>query len=425
MKIYLTMNEVFNLYGFQKEVLKQSYKENRVAYYYDMGLGKTFIGSEKLKMLGASCNLVICQKSKVADWVNHFTKYYNYKIFDLTREEGKNFNFSQNSVNIINYELIFRRPYLTKLNKHDWTLLLDESSLIQNPTAKRTKYILKVLMPKNVILLSGCPVDGKYENLWSQLVLLGYNWSQKEFFEFYAKYYEMPQGRFTIKIPYGYKNVDKLKTLMKFYNCYFKKTEEVIELPPQNFIDVNCKPNPKYKEFIKNKLANVNGEMIVGDNLFNYFLGARKLSGYLSENKKERLQELLESSNSRFIAYYSYNAEKEVIKEICQKLKKPISEINGEVKDLTNYEKESNSVTLCQYQAGAMGLNLQKSNKIIYFSPTPSSELFEQSKKRIHRIGQSEPCFYYLLKCGIDSKIYASLQKKENYTNELFRRDFE
>lgn len=264
------MSELFNLYDFQKEVLKQSEKENRVAYYYDMGLGKTFIGSEKLKMLDASYNLVVCQKSKVADWIEHFTKYYNYKIFDLTRE-NKNFNFSPNSINIINYELIFRRPYLVKLNKHDWTLLLDESSLIQNPTAKRTRYILKSLMPKNVILLSGSPVGGKYENLWSQLVLLGYNWTQKEFFEFYVKYYEMPQGRFTIKIPNGYKNIEKLKTLMRFYNCYFKKTEEVIELPVQNFIDVNCKPNPKYKEFIKNKLADVNGEMIVGDTLFNYF----------------------------------------------------------------------------------------------------------------------------------------------------------
>ena len=33
-----------------------------------------------------------------------------------------------------------------------------------------------------------------------------------------------------------------------------------------------------------------------------------------------------------------------------------------------------------------MGLNLQKSNKIIYFSLPLSSELFEQSKKRTHKI---------------------------------------
>lgn len=411
------------LYDFQKEVLKQSKNNDRVAYYYDMGLGKTFIGAEKLKQFDNSYNLVVCQKSKVNDWIKHFADYYSYNIFDLTKAE-KSFEFSKNSVNIINYELIFRRLYLTNLNKHKWTLLLDESSLIQNPTAKRTSYILRKLQPTNLILLSGSPVGGKYENLWSQLKLLGYDWTQKEFFEFFVKYYEMPQGRYSIKIPYGYKNIERLKTIMNFYHCYFKKTEEVIELPEQNFIDLNCKPHPKYKEFTKNRIVEINGENIIGDNVFNFFLGCRKLCGYLSENKKERLQELLESSNSRFIIYYCYNAELAVIKEICKKLKKPTSEINGQIKDLTNYENESDSVTLCQYQAGAMGLNLQKANKIIYFSPSPSSELFEQSKKRIHRIGQRESCFYYLLKCGIDNKIYSTLEKRENYTNELFKKDF-
>ena len=32
---------------------------------------------------------------------------------------------------------------------------------------------------------------------------------------------------------------------------------------------------------------------------------------------------------------------------------RPISEINGHTKDLTAYEQESNSVTLCQYQSAS------------------------------------------------------------------------
>ena len=82
--------------------------------------------------------------------------------------------------------------------------------------------------------------------------------------------------------------------------------------------------------------------------------------------------------------------------------------VNGSIKDLTAYEQESNSVTLVQYQAGAMGLNLQKCNKIIYFSLPERSELFEQSKKRTHRIGQSKPCFYYIMmaKGTVERDIY-------------------
>lgn len=87
------------------------------------------------------------------------------------------------------------------------------------------------------------------------------------------------------------------------------------------------------------------------------------------------------------------------MKKICQELDRPISEINGHTKDLTAYEQESNSVTLCQYQSASKGLNLQKCNRIIYFSLPLSSEDFEQSKKRIHRIGQEKTCFYYLMIC--------------------------
>ena len=96
--------------------------------------------------------------------------------------------------------------------------------------------------------------------------------------------------------------------------------------------------------------------------------------------------------------------------KICKKLNKPVSIVSGDNRDLKNYEAENDSVILVQYQAGAMGLNLQKSNKIIYFSLPLSSELFEQSKKRTHRIGQERTClYYYLITIRVLRKIYLRL----------------
>ena len=43
-----------------------------------------------------------------------------------------------------------------------------------------------------------------------------------------------------------------------------------------------------------------------------------------------------------------------------------------------------------------MGLNLQKANKIVYFTLTDKSELFEQSKTHAS-YRQKRPCFYYYL----------------------------
>lgn len=138
----------------QQKALDETKNFNRVAYYLDMGLGKTFVGSEKLKELNSKVNMVICQKSKVDDWIEHFKTYYsNIAICNLTEKKGFESFFSYVShgypvIGVINYELTFRRKEL--LNLSNFTLMLDESSQIQNETAKRSKFILK-MQPKMVI----------------------------------------------------------------------------------------------------------------------------------------------------------------------------------------------------------------------------------------------------------------------------------
>lgn len=120
-----------------------------------MGLGKTFTGSEKMLRLGGRVNLVICQKSKVSDWVEHFKQYYSeeFNICNLTSQTfWKNGGIKTaidhigiswgKVVFVINYDLVFRRPELLKLEFD--TIMLDESSMIQNDRAKRTKAILKM-----------------------------------------------------------------------------------------------------------------------------------------------------------------------------------------------------------------------------------------------------------------------------------------
>jgi SNF2 family DNA or RNA helicase len=423
--------EKVKLYDFQKSILQASKNRTRVAYYLDMGLGKTFVGSEKLKQLGCYKNLVICQKSKVEDWIKHFKTYYaEYEVLDFTRENDlSKITTQERIIAIINYDLLTRRTLDSYFNKYYFTLLLDESSLIQNHRAKRTKYILQRLRPSNVVMLSGTPVGGKYENLWSQLRLLGYSQPYFFFFERYVEYYELKKKIPKIKIPIGYKNTDELKKLLKIAGCYFLKTSEVLELPQQNFINVDIEKPPYFDEFKKNSIVDFLFDgapiKIVGDNTLNKLLGFRKLCGVYNKAKWDAFNDLIASSQSRFIVFYNYNAELEIIKSLCEYMQRPYSIVNGNIKDLQAYENKENSITMIQYQAGAMGLNLQKSNKIIYWSPTYSSDLFEQSKKRIHRIGQTEPCFYYFLKSGFDYMIYRALEKKENYTNALFMHDLE
>ena len=427
-----------NLYQHQADSIERTKDFNRCAYYHDMGLGKTFTGAEKMIQIGNTVNLVICQKSKVDDWVQHFRSQYECLwVFDLTKKkEFAEYTYwlkatddsiagQQIKIGIINYELAWRRKQLLQL--HDFTLMLDESSLIQNIKAKQTKFIMK-MQPSGVILLSGTPCSGKYENLVTQANLLGWNISQEIYDRTYVNWTLTPDDGSGIRHRIvdkdnPYKNVDRLKAKLRQYGADFIKTEEVIDLPEQTFIDVWVDSPKEYKKFMKDDYISLSDELeLIGNSIFTKRLYARQLCSQYNKNKIEALTDLIQSTQDRLIIFYNFNAELDILKGICDAQKRPYSQVNGSVKDLSNYEELDGSISLIQYQAGAMGLNLQKCNKIIYFSLPERSELFEQSKKRIHRIGQPQPCFYYVMlaKDTVEGNIYETLKMRKDFTDDLF-----
>lgn len=415
------MNNII-LYPHQKEGLKQVRNLDHVAFYWDMGLGKTFVGAEKLIQLGSKLNLVVCQKSKIQDWIDHFVNICKISyVYDLTKKQELNVflsTYREFSIGIINYDLIFRRPELKQLK--DFTLLLDESSLIQHETAKRSKFILK-LSPKNVILLSGTPTGGKYENLWSQLHLLGWKISKDMFYNQYIDYHWDDSNGFPLMVIDGYKNEERLKKKMREHGCQFLKTEGVFDLPDQVHQTINIPISKEYKKFHKDSIIVINDQGLVGDTTLTKMLYERQLCGQYCDDKLDAFEDLIQSTNDRMVVFYNFTEEWHRLGEISDKLNKPSGVINGQFKNPEVLNKEG-SILFVQYQAGAMGLNLQFANKIIYFTPPLSSELFEQSKKRIHRIGQNKTCFYYYLTCkgSIEEKIYKTLAMRKDYTEALF-----
>ena len=421
------------LFKHQQEALYQTKNKNHVAYYLDMGLGKTFVGAEKAMSLNKDI-LIVCQKSKIADWKEHFFKYYIDKMkcdesgawcYDLTSNTGMDMFLHsryRSRSGVINYELAWRRKQLLQLQ--DFTLMLDESSLIQNQGAKQSKFILQ-LNPDNVILLSGTPTAGKYENLWSQIHLLGWKISEDVYNRQYVNWTKIDMGGFTHKIvdkENPYKNVDRLKSKLREHGAVFMKTEECFDLPEQTFIKQTVPTSNEYWKFMKDCIITIDDKELVGDTTLTKRLYARQLCGQYSEYKLQAFRELVESTQDRLIVFYNFTAEYLAMVQIAEELGRPQSIVNGQQKQLLNYEQYDNSITFIQYQAGAMGLNLQKANKIIYFTLTDKSELFEQSKKRIHRIGQEQPCFYYILMCkgSVEEVILQTLEMRKDFTDELF-----
>ena len=360
-------------------------------------------------------------------WLKHYQQHYPERlVFDLSKPKELALFLASNQLRtgVVSYQTVWRRKQLIELQ--DFVLVCDESSNLQHKTAKQTKGILK-MKPTSVVLLSGTPVAGKYENLHVQANLLGWNISEDLYNRQYVNWKTIETDGFFHKIvdmEDPYKNVERLKQKFRDNGAVFMKTEEVFDLPEQTFTTVTVPTSKEYKRFMKNSIVELDdGTQLIGDQVFTKRLYSRQLCGMYSQAKLEAFKELIQSTNDRVIVFYNFKEEVKKLIHIANESSKPWAIISGDTKNLAAYENYEDSVTFIQYQAGAMGLNLQKANKMIYFSLPERSDLFEQSKARIHRIGQTRPCFYWILQCqnSVEELIYQTLQERKDFTDELFK----
>lgn len=407
------------LFAYQQAALDRVCGKRRCAFYHDMGLGKTFTGAEKLMSDRRwKRALVVCQKSKVADWVDHFEAHYDMPVVDLTKQDVCR---DAEAVMVVNYDLIWRRPQLMELD--DLALMFDESSLLQNATSKRTKAAMKLAdKADTLVLLSGTPVDGKYERLWTQLRMLGWRIDEKLFWRQYVESETTMREGFPITKVTGYKNEERLVRKMKELGCDFLKTDDVIDLPGQRFIRVDVPMSEYYRKFAKANVITAFGRDFVGDTVFGDLTAKRQLAAAYSRAKLEAFGDMLDGTSKRLVVFYNFDVELEGLTAELEKRCRRYGVLNGKAHDLSPFFDTDDGVALIQYQSGAMGVNLQQADTCVYFSPPLASSLFEQSKKRIHRVGQDKPCTYYELvsKGTVEEKIYDTLAMRRDYTEKLF-----
>ena len=203
--------------------------------------------------------MVICQNSKVSDWSEHFEQFYENKVFAITNVKilQNYLKYTGKKVAVINYEKTYRENYKELLKLENFTLIIDESSVLGNSKTNISKTVQKLKF-KNLILLSGTPTSGKYEKLWTQLNLLGWEIKENKFYDQFLNRSLLKRfGRtfYQINKSEPYKNVDRLKRKMREYGCVFMKTEEVFDLPKQNFIEMKVKNDKYYKEFEKHAVV--------------------------------------------------------------------------------------------------------------------------------------------------------------------------
>src|SRR5690625_3440737 len=110
-----------------------------------------------------------------------------------------------------------------------------------------------------------------------------------------------------------------------------------------------------------------------------------------------------------------------------KKLKKKVYEVSGQKSEMPHvdeWDALKNSITIVQYQAGSAGIELQYANLVIIYTPTYSYQNHVQALGRAYRNGQTKKVtvYEYMAKDTIEEAVYAALDRKEDFTEELFRK---
>lgn len=434
--------------GYQKSAMKLIYNRKRVGLFFEMGTGKTKI---VLDFLGAMFTnkkiaraLVIAPLTALDVWEDEIDKNWPSNLtYSLLRPDTPD-TWEDAQLVLINYD--YARRIIKDLIK--WSpdvVTIDESHRIKNPNAKQSRAAHRLgPVCRYAICLTGTPIGNHPLDLWSQFKFLVPDLLDEKFKDFKKKYGVW--GKFGGFQLIKYKRLPRLARLVGPYVRSLKKGDEI---PAKNFIEYPVEMGDYgrkiYKDMERDFVTFVKEESGLTPISAPIVLAKlAKLSqisgGYIRDTEKEKnfpvhtakldaLREitdnLIESDVKRVIVFARFLWEIEEIKKVLGP-KWPTYTIKGGVpreqrKLAISMFNESGGAMICQTTSGSASMNLQAANYVIFYSLNYSHIDFLQAQDRVHRIGQTKPCFYYMLLCKgtLDRPIYRLLKQKKNIADEM------
>ena len=465
-------------YEHQLQALEKSWAQDTYALFMEMGTGKSKVLVDNIAMLydrGAVRGaLIIAPKGVYKNWNDiefptHMPEHVEYtKVLwepNITKKKQHELDTlfvddDKLKVLIMNVEafstskgLDFAHRFLNIFVGRA-LIGIDESTTIKNPTAKRTKNILKIAdLAKYRRILTGSPVTKSPLDLYSQCEFLDpYHLGHQSYYSFRARYANMIDRNFggrRVQIVGSYRRLPELTEKLEKFSYRVLK-EDCLDLPPKVFtkriIELTDEQKKVYAQMKREAVAELEGKVMSTMNVMTQLMRLHQVTcGHfkaddetiteIKNNRINSLLELLEETEGKVIIWANYRAD---IKNIVAALKKAYGEAStveyhGGVDPTLRQDniaqfQQKNSPTryfVGNAQTGGYGINLTAANTVVYYSNSYDLEKRLQSEDRAHRIGQTGSVTYVDLMAEntIDERIVKALRKKINLANEIMGED--
>jgi len=412
----------------QVEFEKIARRKSRFAFFAQCGTGKT-IGLLNICDAIRLRTLVVAPKSTMrAAWIED-ARHFPALDVRLAWHGNKAERISIIreglwDIAVTNYET-FKSHAADFLAAGVRRLIVDESSKIKNYNSAITKAVHQFAdRMESVYLLSGTPAPNNPTEYWGQLRAIDKGAAGVSYWGFAHRYATPIKRRVASlgkEIISGWTQTDGQRTALAEClkpHCWFLKKTECVDLPEQSdrVIDVYLSDDERiaYENAAKSlriELADGTVSRIKANAALTkcrQILGGQvRAAGEIvktGSSKLNALSDLLDELGAQtpVVIWAEYTAEIDAIMELLNQRGEPSERIDGSTSHyagaiVKRFQDGDTFRVVCQPQAAGHGITLTRASDSIYFSLGFSAEQYEQSRDRIHRVGQGRPCTYYLL----------------------------
>jgi SWI/SNF-related matrix-associated actin-dependent regulator of chromatin subfamily A-like protein 1 len=396
-----------------------SLEKNRPCYLaLDAGLGKTIIAAMLANHFSRATLFYVCPPFLTANTNAEFDKWCFRKKLYLLPDS-----------------MIAKEKTLEELRDsltEERILIVDEAHRFKNLKAKRTKALLKGILPhfKRVVFMSGTPIpNSRPSELWPVLLYAAPDIFGRAFFPYGLKYCGGFRNAYGWDFS-GFTNRKEFKArLTKSFMLRQKK--DVLSLPPkvEGLLTVGEGIPPVVSKVEKKILAHYAPEDLVagkiaaeqGSIALHLATYLRLLGEYKLKYVLPYLESLLEETKENLLIFAVH---KETIAKLSYALAEyqplvitgdvPKEKRQGLVKEFQ--ESKAHRVFIGNIQACGVGFTLTKATRVIFVEFSWVDGENSQASDRAHRIGQNESVLvqYVVLKDSFDrTRMEVLLRKRQ------------